>query len=129
MTIKEKSTLAKLLATENISVEYSKISTAAFNPKTRTLYCPIWKDMSNDLHDLLLGHEVGHAHETPAEGWHDAVCEKGLKYKGFLNVIEDARIEKKIKRRKSKKTKNRKGNFNDGYFWTYKSILWCIEKE
>ena len=99
MTIKEKSTLAKLLATENISVEYSKISTAAFNPKTRTLYCPIWKDMSNDLHDLLLGHEVGHAHETPAEGWHDAVCEKGLKYKGFLNVIEDARIEKKIKRR------------------------------
>ena len=113
MTITEKSKLAKLLATENISVEYSKISTAAFDTKTRTLYCPIWKDMSNDLHDLLLGHEVGHAHETPAEGWHDAVCEKGLKYKGFLNVIEDARIEKKIKRRYPGLRKSFRNGFNE----------------
>ncbi|SVD29025.1 uncharacterized protein METZ01_LOCUS381879, partial [marine metagenome] len=41
--------------------------------------------------------EVGHARNTPTEGWHDAVCEKGMMFKGYLNVIEDCRIEDKIK--------------------------------
>ena len=94
-----KSQLAKLMATENILVEHAKVSTASFNLKTRKLLCPIWKDMSGDLYDLLMGHEVGHALETPLEGWHDSLCKEGKKFKSFLNVIEDARIEKKIKRR------------------------------
>ena len=98
MKIETKSILAKLLATENISVEQQNIPTAAFNPTTRTLYIPNWKDMSNSLQDLLIGHEVGHAWDTPAEGWHDAVCEDPT-LKGFLNVIEDARIERNIKSR------------------------------
>jgi len=95
-----KSQLAKLLATENITVQHAKIQTASFNLKTRVLNCPIWTDMSGDLYDLLMGHEVGHALETPEEGWHDAVIENQSKnFKTFLNVVEDARIEKKIKRR------------------------------
>ena len=98
-TVESKSQLAKLLATENIAIEHQKISTAKFDPKNRVLYCPIWQDMSGALYDLLMGHEVGHALYTPAEGWHDAVSTKGQKFKGFLNVVEDARIEKKIKRR------------------------------
>ena len=63
-----KSVLAKLLAQENIVVEHRNTSTAYFDPKNRVLVLPIWKDMSNDLYDLLVGHEVGHAWETPAEG-------------------------------------------------------------
>lgn len=98
-TVESKSQLAKLLATENIAIEHQKISTAKFDPKNRVLYCPVWQDMSGALYDLLMGHEVGHALYTPAEGWHDAVSAKGQKFKGFLNVVEDARIEKKIKRR------------------------------
>ena len=98
MKIETKSILAKLLATENISVEQKDIPTAAFDPVKRTLYIPKWKDMSNSLQDLLIGHEVGHAWDTPAEGWHDAICEDPT-LKGFLNVIEDARIERKIKTR------------------------------
>jgi cobalamin biosynthesis protein CobT len=98
-----KSQLAKLMATENIRVEHRKMQTAAFDLKNRTLYCPIWTDMSGELYDLLLGHEVGHALETPEEGWHNAVTSKDKKisrnFKHFLNVVEDARIEKKIKRR------------------------------
>ena len=97
--VEQKSDLAKLLATENVTVQHRKVSTASFNPKTRVLTLPIWKKMSPELYDLLLSHEVGHALWTPAEGWHEAVCEKGSNYKGFLNVIEDARIEKKIKRK------------------------------
>ena len=95
----QKSGLAKLMATENLVVQHAKVSTAMFNPKTRVLTCPIWEQMSGDLYDLLMGHEVGHAIDTPADGWHGAVHNRGLNYKGFLNVVEDARIEKRQKRR------------------------------
>jgi cobalamin biosynthesis protein CobT len=95
----EKSILAKLLATENIHVEHQKTSTAYFNLETRTVVLPIFKEMSADLYDLLIGHEVGHALETPAQGWHSSISEKGQGFKSFLNIIEDARIERKMKTR------------------------------
>ena len=95
----QKSLLAKLMATENIRIEHKKISTAAFDPVNRVMYLPIWKDMEGSIYDLLTGHEVGHALYTPAAGWHDSISERGKNYKGFLNVVEDARIEKKVQRR------------------------------
>jgi hypothetical protein len=98
-TTETKSQLAKLLATENIRIEHKKLPTAAFDPKNRVLYCPIWKDMTGYMYDLLMGHEVGHALYTPADGWHDAACSNGKNFKSFLNVIEDSRIEKKVKRK------------------------------
>ena len=94
----QKDSLARLLATEDLVIEHKKVPTAYFEPDTRKLVCPILKDeMSNQLYDLFMGHEVGHALITPADGWHDAVCEKGATYKGYLNVLEDIRIEKHIK--------------------------------
>ena len=98
-SVESKSQLAKLLATENLTIQHQKIRTAKFDTANRVLYCPIWDNMTGDLYDLLLGHEVGHALYTPKDGWHDAVCDKGENYKRFLNVIEDARIEKKVKRK------------------------------
>lgn len=100
-TVEQKSQLAKLMATENLRVEHQNIHTAMFDPKNRALYLPIWKNMSGDLYDLLCGHEVGHALHTPAEGWHQAAVKTGKpsSYKHFLNVVEDIRIEKKIKRK------------------------------
>ena len=98
-SVESKNQLAKLLATENLTIEHRKVSTASFDMKNRVLTCPIWKDMTGDLYDLFMGHEVGHALETPLEGWHDNVSSKGKNYKHFLNVVEDARIEKKMKRR------------------------------
>ena len=95
----QKSGLAKLMATENLTVQHAKVATASFNPKTRVLTCPIWEQMSGDLYDLMMGHEVGHAIDTPADGWHGEVHKRGRNYKGFLNVVEDARIEKRQKRR------------------------------
>lgn len=93
--ISSKSILAKLLATENIRVEHRKVQTAYFDLKNRVMVLPIWKTITPHLYDLLLGHEVGHALNTPSEGWHDCVTEKHKKgFKSFLNVIEDARIEK-----------------------------------
>ena len=97
--IQTKSILAKLLATEDISIEHrADYPTAAFDVKNRKLFLPVWKEMSTNLYDLFIGHEVGHAFETPEEGWHDYVIDDVAK-KGFLNVVEDVRIEKKVKER------------------------------
>lgn len=86
-----KSNLAKLLATENLTVEHSNVSTASFNVETRVLQLPVWEDISNDVYDLLVGHEVGHALYTPSSYVTKEVPQS------FLNVVEDARIERKIK--------------------------------
>ena len=85
-----KGTLAKLLATENLTVEHRKVSTACFDVDKRLLILPIWKTASNTVYDLLVGHEVGHALYTPNQD-----C-KGVS-KAFVNVLEDARIERMMK--------------------------------
>jgi len=90
----QKSNLAKLLATENINVIHQKVQTAYFIPKTRTLCLPIWEDMSNDLYDLLVGHEVGHALYTPTD---ENEFKKHKIPHSYFNVVEDIRIDKKMK--------------------------------
>ena len=86
-----KGNLARLLATENLKVEHRRVSTACFDVSSRTLILPIWKSASNTVYDLLVGHEVGHALYTPNEDF-------GTAPKDFVNVLEDARIEKMMKR-------------------------------
>lgn len=93
----QKDTLAKLMATENLTVVHKKIPTAYFDVKNRILACPIFKDdMSSELYDLFMGHEVGHALHTPLEGLHSTITENKT-LKGYLNVVEDVRIESAIK--------------------------------
>lgn len=94
-----KSILGKLLASENIRIEHQNIETAYFDVGKRLLALPNWKEMDKDLYDLLIGHEVGHALYTPAEGWQDEIAEHGMELKHFLNVVEDARIEKLMRNR------------------------------
>jgi len=95
--IKHKSTLAKLLAKENITVQYGNYKTAWFDIKNRILGIPLWKDMGKDVADLFIGHEVGHALFTPYEGWHDSPEKLEGCPRTYINVIEDARIERHIK--------------------------------
>jgi len=90
-----KSQLAKLLATEDLVVEHKKVETACFNVHTRVLTLPMWEKASNTVYDLLVGHEVGHALYTPDEDW---LKEHKIPPQ-FVNVVEDARIEKLMKRR------------------------------
>ena len=116
-----KSLLAKLLATENITVQHTPgIKTAMFDLKNRVLMMPIWHNISNDLQDLLLVHETGHALDTPTFEYKKAIetiaenvfpnekVSEQLKgtVRGFLNVIEDARIDKRQKRRYPGSRKN-----------------------
>ena len=60
VNIAAKNTLAKLLAKEGITVQHGNYETAYFDVENRVLGLPVWKDMDN-LYDLLVGHEVGHA--------------------------------------------------------------------
>ena len=85
-------TLAKLLAAENLLVEHKNVPTASFDVANRVLTLPIW-DVSNDVYNMLVGHEVGHALYTPNEEIPAGIPQS------FVNVTEDARIEKLIKRK------------------------------
>ena len=89
-----KSQLAKLLATEDLVVENRNVETACFDVETRVLTLPLWELASGTVYDMLVGHEVGHALYTP-DKW-DFL---GKIPKAFVNVTEDARIEKLMKRR------------------------------
>ena len=90
-----KGNLARLLATENLVVEHKQTPTAYFDVDRRVLTLPNWDKASDIVYDMLVGHEVGHALFTPNKDWtYDVDCPKD-----FVNVIEDARIEKLMKRK------------------------------
>lgn len=95
----QQSTLARLLAKENITVIHGTYKTAWFDPERRVLALPIWKNKGKAVYDLLTGHEVGHALYTPAKGWHDAVDDIDGAPKAYLNILEDVRIERKVQDR------------------------------
>lgn len=90
-----KSQLAKLLATEDLLVEHKNVETASFNVDSRVLTLPMWDKASNNVYDLLVAHEVGHALFTPNVDWTEKVKINPI----FVNITEDARIEKLMKRK------------------------------
>ena len=107
----QKDNLARLMATEDLTIVHKAIPTAYFDVKNRVLACPVFKDdISPELYDLFMGHEVGHALNTPYEGLHSTIMENKT-LKGYLNVIEDVRIEKAIK----EKYQGLRGSFFKAY--------------
>jgi hypothetical protein len=94
VNLEVKGTLAKLLATEDLMVEHRQIETAQFDVDTRVLTLPIW-DTTNTVFDVLVSHEVGHALFTPNEDW----THKCTAPQTFVNVCEDVRVEKLMKRK------------------------------
>ena len=105
--------IAKLLANEDITVVQSNVETASFDIVNRVLTLPIWKEASNDLIGMLVGHEVGHALYTSKEYIQNEFMdtEYARPFHGYLNVLEDVRIEKLMKR----KYPGIRKTFNAGY--------------
>ena len=89
-----KSQLAKLLATEDLIVEHKPVETASFNVSSRILTLPVW-DASENVYDMLVSHEVSHALYTPDIEWYK---DRQIN-PSFVNIVEDARVEKLMKRR------------------------------
>ena len=73
------STLAKLLAKENIEIQHGNFTTAWFDVENRVLGLPMWKDRGKDVYDLLVGHEVGHALFTPADSQWPALAGRSIR--------------------------------------------------
>ena len=116
-----KSQLAKLLATEDLAVEHKKVETACFNVHTRVLTLPMWEKASNEVYDMLVGHEVGHALYTPDENW---IKDRKIPPQ-FVNIVEDVRIEKLMKRRYAGISKT----FYRGYKELADEDFFCLENE
>ena len=116
-----KSQLAKLLATEDLVVENKYVETAQFNVHTRVLTLPVWERASSQVYDMLVAHEVGHALYTPDSDWF-----KDRKISPqFVNIVEDVRIEKMMKRRYAGISKT----FHRGYSELADEDFFCIENE
>ena len=103
--VASKNRLCKLLSRENLTVtQRAGVKTAYIDLKNREVVLPVWtsltgEEMPAEVLDVLISHEgPGHARHTPQEGWHSALGEYGRAFKSFLNITEDARIEKLVKR-------------------------------
>ena len=92
-----KNTIAKLLAEEDIFVVHKQMDTAYFDVKNRELGLPIWKENTMEAveEELLVCHEIGHALYTPLDMLENSQLRK-IDH-SVVNVLEDARIEKKVK--------------------------------
>jgi len=97
-----KSILARLLASEDIDVQHQPVETASFDVESRVLTLPMWDDMTNELYDMLVGHEVAHALFTPNGAKSLMRSIQSIDpdertwniVKSYLNIVEDARIER-----------------------------------
>mgnify|MGYP003337407619 FL=1 len=87
--------LARLLARENLTVRHANVPTANFDLQSRTLTLPLWKNITVDQYDLLIGHEVGHAlYSDDIEAVKTSHQFPGLHT--YINVLEDVRIERRV---------------------------------
>ena len=90
-----KDVLAKLLSTEDVQVVRAEVPTASFDVKNRVLTLPTFVNLNENIENLMIGHEVGHALWTPEKGVTEEMAQDKL-LKQYANVIEDVRIEKMI---------------------------------
>jgi hypothetical protein len=96
VNLEVKGALAKCLATENLIIEHKKVPTAMFDVNRRVLTLPTWDKASATVYDLLVGHEVGHSLFTDNIDWTIDYPEVP---QDFVNVLEDVRVEKLMKKR------------------------------
>ena len=109
MNLEVKSNLAKLLATENITIQHNNVKTASFDVKNRVLTLPIFKQKSGDVYDMLIAHECAHALYTPYEQW-EGIDDKELR--SYVNVLEDTRIDHLIQKKYPGVVKNYQNGFD-----------------
>lgn len=107
------SLFAKILAAEGITVVYANVKEPNFHLRDRVLTMPYWatEKFSQHVFDMLTAHEIGHALYTPPEAWEQSmlICNQNhvhdekkcydLNFQNFINVCDDARQEKLVKRK------------------------------
>lgn len=90
--------VAKLLATENLTVMQANVKTACFDVAERVLLIPMLKPVYDRVYGMLTAHECGHALFTD-EDFNKIFLAATSLMKQYYNVCEDVRVEKLIKRK------------------------------
>jgi hypothetical protein len=87
----------QVLSRENLKLTYSdKAKTAYFNLDSREVVVPTFEYMNDEVTQLLISHEVGHASYSTYTK--DEFNNYSSRYGDLFNVIEDAHIENRLKK-------------------------------
>jgi hypothetical protein len=116
-----KGLLARLLATEDLIIEHKKVDTASFNVDTRCLVLPMWERATDSVYTLLVLHEISHAKYSPNMDW----METHKIPHQYVNITEDARVEKLCKREYPGSPKS----YYTGYKELHEQDFFCLEGE
>jgi len=100
----------RLLAQENLLINRAPVKTASFDVSNRILTLPMWQNMTPQIEEMLKAHEVGHAIYTDEKLFAEKAQKSSVPF-AILNILEDARIEKLMKR----KYPGLRKTFNLGY--------------
>lgn len=112
---------SSILSEEGIDFVYSMdASTAYFELETKRVVVPVWEWMDEKSKQLLVSHEVGHAKHS--DYTRDAYKEYVKEFKDLFNVVEDARIERLMK----KEYAGLNRIFSDGYKVLIKNNLFNV---
>jgi hypothetical protein len=122
VNLEVKGMLAKCLAMEDLIIEHKKVQTAMFDVQRRVLTLPIWDKASDVVYTLLVAHEVGHSLATPNVDW---TIEYPDVPKDFVNILEDVRVEKFMK----KKYGGLSRTFFNGYQELHNEDFFCTKDE
>ena len=94
-----KGMLAKCLSQENLIVEYRNVPTASFDVERRLLVLPNWEKASDTVFTMLTQHESAHAIFSPSGEDFDYRKKYPEVPHDVINVLEDVRVEKLLKRK------------------------------
>jgi len=90
---------ANILSKEKLNFAISKKEKQVyFEIESRTIFIPMWKHMPDDVYRMFICHEAAHAIWTPGKEF-IALSKENEALGVAVNIVEDARIERKMKNR------------------------------
>jgi len=95
---KRKDLLGNIMAEEGLTIRVDPTAeTARISVQTREIVIPDFAVDNEDVYDLFQAHEISHALHTPMDNPHEELNDpKRPGFFPFLNITEDARIERLI---------------------------------
>lgn len=113
---------SQILSSDNVTLSYSPdAATATFDVSSRHVILPTWDCLDEMSTQALASHEIGHA-KFSTYALED-FKELFTRYKDLFNVVEDARVERLMK----KEFKGLKAIFQDGYSTIAKGGVFPLE--
>ena len=113
---------SQILASDNVTLSYSSTAaTASFDIISKHVILPTWDCLDETSTQALASHEIGHAKFSTYT--RESFKEMFDRYKDLFNVVEDARIERLMKR----EFKGLKDIFQDGYSTIAKGGVFPLE--